>query len=176
MLIWYITCGIVFACFVTVTIMFLISDKQNKRLKANFGNDDSHNSEDPNGFKCDFKQDDAGYYFEITGSDGTLLGKSATYRSKSSCINSAVKFQSRFSLEIIEDTEKLVFGKYSILLDKNNRGKYRFKILSSNVLSFISRYYDTKEELLQEIEEYKTVKHNKFLIFTDNWEIAKPAK
>lgn len=172
MLIWYITCGIVFVCFITITIMFLISDKQNKRLKENFGKDESAN-DDVNGFKCDFKQTDEGYYFEITSSDGTLLGKSTTYRSKSTCINSAVKFQSRFNLEIIEDTEKLTFGKYSILLDKNNHGKYRFKILSSNALSFVSRYYATKEELLKDIEEYKTVKHNKFLIFTDNWEITK---
>lgn len=170
-MLWYITCGVLFISFITISIMFMVSNRQNRRLLSYIEKDNVKETETAqSGYICKFKESETGCYFEISGAEGDILGTSREYQSKSSCINSAIKFQSRFDLEVIEDSEKLVFGKYSILIEKSADGKYLFKILSLKALLFTSKYYDTKENLLADIAEYKKNNGDKRLVFIDSWE------
>lgn len=161
---WYITCGVLISCFVIAVVLFVISNLQNKTLIKKIVKDKDQAPVDYNGgYKCNLKKEEDGCYFEIIDSDGVILGASRAYRSNSSCINNATKLQDRLNLDIINNEENLIFGKYSIVIEKNDKGNYRFKIMSMKAVSFVSRYYDTEKELLIDIEKYKSKTKNQFM-------------
>lgn len=164
MLIWYIACGTLAVCFVIATILFAISNRQNNASLTIIENmQKSRNIVDSNiKYKCIFNETEEGSYYEIIDSNNQILGKSRVFSTKSTCMNNAAKLQERFKLDIITDEASLMFGKYSVMLE-NNEDKYRFKIMSLNNLSFVSRYYNTAEELFNDMEKYKAVSKNEYV-------------
>lgn len=103
------------------------------------------------------------YSYKIMDSQNKLLGTGRSYSSKASCVNAALNSQKHFRASHITSIEELEFGKYKVLIEKNLNDEYRFSIVSQINILFISRYFNTNEECLENIEKYRDYLPNKYI-------------
>ena len=114
-------------------------------------------------YKYQLMEENGRYCYKIMDCENNLLGTGRLYSAKSSCVNAALNSQKHFRASHIKSREELEFGKYAVLIEKNLNDEHRFSIVSLINILFISRYFDTNEECLANLERYRDYHPDKYI-------------